>query len=80
MIGDDLMQQAMRYFAIQSYPKLETLCQRIGHPLPPHPQQTAFDRANGQRALLQAMASAVVDMPAFETEGEEDEDLDAHPF
>ncbi len=74
------MQQAMRYFAIQSYPKLEMLCERVGHPLPPHPQQTAFDRANGQRALLQAMASAVVDMPASETEGEEDEDLDAHPF
>jgi len=59
LIGECLMQRAMFYFDVTSYPKLETLCRRIGHPLPEQPGQTALDRARGQIGLLDAMASAI---------------------
>jgi DNA polymerase III epsilon subunit-like protein len=59
IIGDDLMQHAMTYFGLTQYPKLEELCQRIGHPLPEQPRQSIFDRARGQMHLLDAMAKAI---------------------
>ena len=59
IIGDDLMQQAMTYFGLTQYPKLEELCQRIGHPLPAQPRQSIFDRARGQMHLLDAMAKVI---------------------
>jgi DNA polymerase III epsilon subunit-like protein len=64
IIGDDLMQQAMHYFGTSSYPKLELLCSSIGHPLPEHPHQLALDRARGQLALLNALATVVTDQNA----------------
>ncbi|BCL78296.1 3`-5` exonuclease [Ktedonobacteria bacterium brp13] len=59
VIGEDLMQRAMTYFAMTQYPKLEDLCQRIGHPLPEQPRQSILDRAHGQLSLLDAMAKAI---------------------
>ena len=80
IIGDDLMQHARRYFGTQFYPGLEMACEWVRSPLPLHPQQTATDRANGQCALLQAMANAIVVMPAAEDQNDEEEDIDEHPF
>ena len=59
IIGECLMQRAMLYFDVTSYPKLETLCRRIGHPLPEQPGQTALDKARGQIDLFEAMANAI---------------------
>jgi DNA polymerase III epsilon subunit-like protein len=59
IIGECLMQRAMLYYDISSYPKLETLCGRVGHQLPEQPGQSALDRARGQFHLLEAMANAI---------------------
>lgn len=61
IIGDCLMERAGHYFKQFNYPSLAALCVRIGHPLPDHPRQTAWDRARGQIALLTAMASGITD-------------------
>ena len=81
MIGEDLMQPAMRYFGLSAYPKLEALCRRIGHRLPEQPHQKAFDRARGQMAFLKAIANVAADkespLVSASTTSEEDDD---HPF
>jgi outer membrane murein-binding lipoprotein Lpp len=81
IIGEDLMRWAMAFFGTSSYPKLEMLCKRIGHPLPEHPYQTALDRARGQQALLNAIANAITGIATptstVEPDSEEDEE---HPF
>ncbi|GCE04796.1 hypothetical protein [Dictyobacter aurantiacus] len=63
IIGDDLMERAMSYLHLTSYPKLESLCQQMGHPLPPQPHQTALDRARGQIDVLNAMADVTFASP-----------------
>lgn len=73
IIGEDLMQRAMQYFSLTSYPKLETLCEQIGHELPTHPNQTALDRARGQIVLLNAIADVTMGTV-------QDDDDDEHPF
>ncbi|MBO0779048.1 MAG: 3'-5' exonuclease [Ktedonobacteraceae bacterium] len=85
LVGECLMQRAMQYDAVSSYPKLEALCQRIGQPLPPQPHQTALDRARGQAELLDAMANVLhqasaplITRPPVNEDGETD--LDDQPF
>ena len=39
---------------------LSQLCWWLSYPLPPHPQQTARDRAKGYLHILQAMAQGVI--------------------
>lgn len=64
IIGEDLMERAMSYLHLTSYPKLEGLCQQLGQPLPPQPHQTALDRARGQIDVLNAMADVTFASPA----------------
>jgi DNA polymerase III epsilon subunit-like protein len=59
VVGTCFMQQAQAYFGGSTYPKLATLCAKIGFPLPDHPSQTAFDRVRGQMHLLEAMAQGI---------------------
>ncbi|GCE06149.1 exonuclease domain-containing protein [Dictyobacter aurantiacus] len=81
IIGADMMHYATSYYAASTYLKLETVCQRIGSPLPQHPHQTALDRGKGQIALLNAMANAITDMKADPPDTDDDSsDLDEHPF
>jgi Exonuclease len=61
LIAECLMQRWMAYADARLYPKLAVPCQQIGSPLPTHPRQTAYHRACGRRALMQAMASGFVD-------------------
>jgi DNA polymerase III epsilon subunit-like protein len=84
-IAECLMQRWMVYRHVHVYPKLATLCQHIGSPLPDHPLQTAYHRACGQRALLQAMATGMVGESAqvsYAPESEIPENLedDERPF
>ncbi|GHO82994.1 3'-5' exonuclease [Dictyobacter formicarum] len=84
-IGEDLMEHAMKYYSLRSYPKLEVLCRRIGSPLPEQLHQTAFHRAEGQLALLKAIANVVTDAqpttsPPTAVEDTDAETLDEHPF
>ena len=65
IIGECLMQQAMRYFGTSAYPKLAALCERLGDSLPAYPHQTALDRARGQLRLLNAMANGLTGPVAF---------------
>jgi DNA polymerase III alpha subunit (gram-positive type) len=60
LIGDCLMIHGTRYFRTHTL-KLSTACERIGKPMPLFPHQTASHRAEGQRALHQAMANAMTD-------------------
>lgn len=62
VIGDCLQQHATRYYHGEYYLKLEEVCARAGAPLPEKPQQTSIDRAQGQRAVLHAMAHAITDL------------------
>lgn len=90
LIGDDLQNHCTQYYHREYYLSLEGLCERIGHPLPAKPHQTALDRARGQYDLLQALANAVTDVrsprqevPApVEELGDTDAlgDLDDRPF
>ena len=59
LVGDCLMLRAQEYFGASHYPKLADLCERLGAPLPPHPQQDALDRARGQVHLLRMMAQGI---------------------
>jgi hypothetical protein len=77
-IGACLMQQSMSYFQMSTYPKLSTLCSRLGKPLPEPPQQNALHRATGQLHLLEAMAQGISERVTISDE-DEDED-DDHPF
>lgn len=54
LIGDDLLPWLLRFFHTSGSSGLVSLCERVGHPLPPHP--TIGQRALGQLALLEAMA------------------------
>ena len=81
VIGACLMQQAQAYTGGYSYPKLTTLCAHIGFPLPDHPNQTAFDRVQGQRYLLEAMAQGTTHVAASqETSRDEYSEQDDDPF
>lgn len=85
LIAECLMQRWMSYRHEHLYPKLATLCQHIGSPLPDHPLQTAYHRACGQLALLQAMATGVIEESAQvshtpESEIPENLEDDEHPF
>ena len=62
VIGDCLQRHATRYYHGEYYLKLEELCARVGSPLPAKPHQTSIDRAQGQRAVLQALAHAITDV------------------
>ncbi len=63
LVGDCLMLRAQEYYGASHYPKLADLCERLGAPLPPHPQQNALDRARGQVHLLRAMAQGIMHVP-----------------
>jgi DNA polymerase III epsilon subunit-like protein len=63
LVGDCLMLRAQEYYGAHSYPKLADLCERLGEPLPPHPQQDALNRARGQVHLLRAMAQGITHAP-----------------
>ena len=65
-IGACLMQASQTYFRRYRYPKLATLCEQIGFPLPDHPSQDAFDRVHGQIHLLEAMAQGITTLPSAE--------------
>src|SRR2546421_5904144 len=82
LIGECLMQRSQQYFHLYSYPKLAELCRRIGFPLPDHPLQSAWDRARGQRHLLEAMGQGITfaQEPAQPTEPDDDEGEDEPPF
>jgi len=53
--GECLMRRAMLYSGSHSYSKLSDLCAYIGRPLPDYPHRTAFHRAKGQIAVLEAI-------------------------
>ena len=76
------MLRAQDYYEASYYPKLSDLCERLGAPLPPHPQQDALDRARGQVHLLRMMAQgitqATVAWSAFTTTEQADPSRD--PF
>jgi len=63
LVGDCLMLRAQDYYRASHYPKLADLCERLGAPLPPHPEQNALDRARGQVHLLRAMAQGITHAP-----------------
>ncbi len=64
LVGDCLMLRAQDYYEASHYPKLADLCERLGAPLPPHPQQDALDRARGQVHLLHMMAQGITHVSA----------------
>ena len=64
LVGDCLMLRAQDYDGASYYPKLADLCERLGAPLPPHPQQDALDRARGQVHLLRTMAQGITHVSA----------------
>ncbi len=75
MLGASLIPEIERYFHISlNVTSLGQLCCWLGQPLPPHPQQTARDRANGYLHVLQAMAQGVIILQAREIENEQDDD------
>jgi DNA polymerase III epsilon subunit-like protein len=63
LVGDCLMLRTQDYYGASHYPKLANLCELLGAPLPPHPQQDALDRARGQVHLLRAMAQGITHAP-----------------
>ncbi len=64
LVGDCLMLRAQEYDGASHYPKLADLCERLGAPLPPHPEQHALDRARGQVHLLRMMAQGITHVSA----------------
>jgi DNA polymerase III epsilon subunit-like protein len=64
LVGDCLMLRAQDYYGASHYPKLADLCERLGAPLPQHPQQDALDRARGQVHLLRMMAQGITSVSA----------------
>lgn len=52
---------------------LSQLCWWLSYPLPPHPQQTAGDRAKGYLHIVQAMAQGVIIVQPREQGTDEDE-------
>ena len=71
VVGDCLMEHASKYFGVYRL-SMADACRRIGAPMPDRPQQTALHRAQGQRALLRAMAAGVIAVPDAATADEED--------
>ena len=69
-IGACLMLRAQDYYEEYRYPRLSALCERLGAPLPDHPQQDALDRARGQVHLLRMMAQGVTQVPLPSTMGD----------
>ena len=63
LVGECLMLRAQEYYGASYYPKLADLCERLGYPLPEHPQQDALDRARGQLCLLRAMSQGITHAP-----------------
>jgi DNA polymerase III alpha subunit (gram-positive type) len=91
VIGDDLQRHSTLYYHREYSLTLARICERVGHPLPEHPHQTNLDRAKGQAHFMIAMANAVTDVrtmkthnahgeAASESDPDELEDLDSHPF
>ncbi|HEY4386204.1 MAG TPA: hypothetical protein VGN34_17240, partial [Ktedonobacteraceae bacterium] len=93
IIGDDLQRHCTQYYQREYYLKLAELCARVNSPLPEPPAQTAWDRAKGQRAVLNGIAAGVTDLrpvkpqtatATVDVTNEEDDDplasLDEHPF
>ena len=52
-VGDDLQAHATQYYHREYYLRLAELCERVGHPLE---SNSAIHRAQGQCAILKAMA------------------------
>lgn len=81
LIGECLMLRAQEYYGVGVYPKLADLCERLGHPLPEHPQQDALDRARGQVQVLRAMAQGITHAPvAPQVNGEAEAGEAGDPF
>jgi DNA polymerase III epsilon subunit-like protein len=81
LVGDCLMLRAQDYYGASHYPKLADLCERLGAPLPPHPQQDALDRASGQVHLLRAMAQGITHaQPAHQIPDEAEPSEAGDPF
>jgi DNA polymerase III epsilon subunit-like protein len=80
-VGECLMQRAQEYYVTSHYPKLAQLCDHLGSPLPPHPQQDALDRARGQVHLLRTMAQGITDaQPAHQIPDEAKPPESGDPF
>jgi DNA polymerase III epsilon subunit-like protein len=62
LIGECLMLRAQEYYAEASYPRLSALCERLGFPLPEHPEQDALHRARAQLHLLETMAQGTTSL------------------
>lgn len=77
LLGESLAYEIEQYFSISlNLTSLDQLCCWLGQPLPPHPQQTARDRANGYLHVLQAMAQGVIILHARDREIEDgDEEI-----
>jgi DNA polymerase III epsilon subunit-like protein len=69
-IGACLMLRAQDYYEEEYYPRLSTLCERLGAPLSDHPRQDALDRARGQVHLLRMMAQGVTQVPLPRARGD----------
>lgn len=81
LVGECLMLRAQEYYGADLYPKLADLCERLGHPLPEHPQQDALDRARGQVQLLRAMSQGITHAPVAHQVPDEAEPVDTgDPF
>src|SRR5436305_8715037 len=84
LVGGCLMLRAQDYYEASYYPKLADLCERLGAPLPPHPQQDALDRARGQVHLLRMMAQGITHAPvakqASSTTEQDEADQSRDPF
>lgn len=75
LLGGSLAYEIEQYFSISlDLISLDQLCCWLGQPLPPHPQQTARDRANGYLHVLQAMAQGVIILQARDRRIEDDDD------
>lgn len=79
MVGECLMQTAVEYFRSTNYGmKLTEACKRIGYILPDRP--LAKQRAEGQLALLKAMAEGRTASAPTPSSDEGPNDLELHPF
>ena len=91
-VGDDVQTHATQYYHREYYLRLAELCERVGHPLE---SNSAIHRAQGQCAILKAMAEGITDVrlstlsasaskgvPTTESSTNDDGlgDLDEHPF
>ena len=90
IVGGDLQRHVTQYYNREYYLTLADVCERIGHPLE---SNSAIHRAQGQCAILKAMAEGITDVrppkpvvsstaPATNTTTNDDvhDELDEHPF